>query len=89
MVSIRADRAPNEAAPLVAKIPASPQRDADAHLIAAAPDLYAALEQAAEIIRDRDGGNQADETGWADPDMMDAWVSAITAMKKARGESAV
>jgi hypothetical protein len=61
-------------------------RRAERLLKAAAPDLYKALEYAAEIIRDRDGGNPADETGWADPDMMDAWLSAQNALRKARGE---
>ena len=58
-----------------------PQEWADAHLIAAAPDLYAALESAVEgcgcTLRQRDSGH-----------LVDCFApAAIEALRKARGES--
>ena len=56
--------------------------DADAHLIAAAPDLYEALEQARDTIRELINARSSEAEG-SDED----WVGGINAaLAKARGE---
>ena len=59
---------------------------ANASLIAAAPDLYAALEAAADAIMDCDEGDPTSETGWKSDELLDAWLAAMNALRKARGE---
>lgn len=53
--------------------------DANASLIAAAPDLYAALAGLVDVI--------AEINGFADDAGNPAWAAAIAALAKARGES--
>lgn len=60
----------------VATIENAPGHEANAHLIAAAPDMYAALEHLWEC---RDCGTEA----WAD---CEGGRAALAALKKARGE---
>lgn len=62
-------------------------RDANARLIAAAPDLFAALDACADAIRSFDGGDQKHETGWKHDELRDAWVKAWGALTKARNPS--
>jgi len=57
-------------------------QEADAHLIAAAPDLYAALEEALRIAAEPDGVDLRIRES-----TIIAWKqNAIAALKKARGE---
>ena len=60
---------------------------ANAHLIAAAPELYEALVLAADTLKGFDGGNPEDETGWAHDELREAWVTACAALSKARAAS--
>src|SRR5580765_4172601 len=57
--------------------------EADARLIAAAPDMLAILQECIDIIRDADGGNPETNTGWASEDMLDLWMRARAAIAKA------
>ena len=57
--------------------------EANAHLIAAAPDLLAVLEELRESSTCCGTYDLLDETTWASPDLVDRIESAIT---KARGE---
>ncbi len=73
-ITVRARVAPGRE-PMVAKIPASPCRDADAALIAAAPNLYRALSDALLFF----GGNPSQVTQVT----VAGWRAALA---KARGE---
>lgn len=54
------------------------EHDANAHLIAAAPDLLAALKALLVL---------ADEHGWGGSAWDDGWIDARAAISKAEGES--
>lgn len=62
------------------------QDRANAHLIAAAPDLYEALETVAQLLRDHHG-DQSSEDGWQNEEIRDAWLAARAVLAKARGEA--
>jgi len=74
------------------------RRKADAHLIAAAPDLYEALDSLVKAQRAKDKYDFIDsddnfgDGGQRDPkdiyaDYENAWAAALSALKKAGGES--
>lgn len=54
-----------------------------AYVLAAAPMLLAALELAADYLKDHDGGDPSTETGWKSQDLLDAWLAARAAIAKA------
>jgi hypothetical protein len=58
------------------------EQEANAHLIAAAPDMYEALAQAAEILRD-----VAKTSGLTHSDAESCADTAESVLAKARGES--
>lgn len=60
------------------------ETEANAHLIAAAPDLLSALELAADYIKDLDGGEPSTETGWKSDELLDVWLKATAAIARAR-----
>lgn len=62
------------------------QTEANAQLIAAAPDLYAHVETLAQAMKDH-LGNPATETGWVSEEVAEAYVAAQRALAKARGEA--
>jgi hypothetical protein len=59
--------------------------DADARLISAAPDMLAALQLAADSIKELDGGDQRSETGWRADEHLDTWLKIRAAIAKATG----
>jgi hypothetical protein len=58
-----------------------------ARLIAAAPDLLAALKLCAETLQGCDPGNPEDETGWENRHLFEPWLAARNAIAKAEGAS--
>lgn len=60
--------------------------DDDARLIAAAPEMYEALETVAQLLRDHHA-DQGAEDGWQNEELRDAWVAARDALAKAEGRS--
>lgn len=56
---------------------------ARARLIAAAPDMLAALNEIADRLSKIDAGDPTTETGWADPTLCDLWMRARDAIAKA------
>lgn len=50
-------------------------------------ELTAALERAAEHIKDMDDGNPKDETGWASDENLDAWLAARAVVARAEAEA--
>jgi len=65
----------------------SQEQDANARLIAAAPDMLAALRSAADFIKDRDGGDPSTETGWKSDEYLAEWLRINAAIAKAEGRS--
>lgn len=59
-------------------------RTEDARLIAAAPDLLAALSEAADYIKDLDGGDIHTETGWKSEELCAVWVKCRDAIAAAK-----
>ena len=64
-----------------------PEDEANASLVAAAPDMLAALILAADYIKDLDGGNQHSETGWMSDELLSVWLTARAAIAKATGQN--
>ena len=61
-----------------------PDREANARLIAAAPDLLAALERTNDLIHYH-LGDPTQEDGWKNEEIHEAWLAARTAIAKAKG----
>ena len=61
------------------------ENEANARLIAAAPDMLAALREAAQFIHDQDGGDPTNITGWASDEHREAWLKTQAAIAKAEG----
>lgn len=45
--------------------------------------MLAALERAADIIKQMDGGDPSEETGWASQEALDAWLIVRAAIDSA------
>ena len=58
---------------------------ANARLIAAAPDLYAALEYMADLFKGL-AGDQSTDDGWKNEELRDVWLQARAALAKSRGD---
>lgn len=65
---------------------ADPEWPANARLIAAAPEMYEALETVAQLLRDHHA-DQGAEDGWQNEELRDAWVAARDVLAKAEGRS--
>jgi len=59
---------------------------ANLSLIAAAPEMYEALETVAQLLRDHHA-DQGAEDGWQNEELRDAWVAARDVLAKAEGRS--
>jgi hypothetical protein len=62
----------------------SPEGEANARLIAAAPDMLAALQMAADTIHSYHG-DQTSHDGWQNEEVRDVWLAARAAVRKATG----
>lgn len=60
---------------------------ANARLIAASPKLYLVLDYMADLFQGL-AGDPTTETGWATDEYLQLWMSAMDALREARGESA-
>ena len=49
-------------------------------------DMLAALQEAADWIKDMDGGDMETETGWSHADSLDVWLRIRAAISKATGQ---
>lgn len=61
--------------------------EANARLIAAAPDMLAALRRVADFIRNQDEGDPEFEYGWKSDEFMDEWLNIGAVIDKAEGRS--
>ena len=62
---------------------ASPDTEANARLIAAAPDLFEAAERALQALQEN--YDRYDNCQWHDPDERDAYVALRSAIAKSKG----
>jgi hypothetical protein len=58
------------------------EAEANARLIAAAPELYEALKVAEDAIRSYDGGDPTTETGWKNDELLQVWLTIDAALSK-------
>lgn len=70
------------ASPILASMESEP-REANARLMAAAPDLYRALDELAGFVSDQFGDQKSDD-GWKTEEARDAWMKARAVLEKAQ-----